>query len=560
MAGQVVGSRNSRRSSAARCPTSTAPSPPRPSPLTTAASASSSARTAASSTASPTSITRPTGRGSARDPHLIASISRALSTIHRALPSPAVSVEGRLSCTVSDSDGGGVDRLSALPDALLRGVVSRLPAKDAARTAALSRRWRPVWLSAPLVLSDAHLLPAATDAIPSHVSRADADAAAAAVSRVLAVHDGPFCCASLACGNMDEDRARARLARWLQHLAVKGVEELLLINQPPLQLHKHLPATLFSMTALTRLYLSFLRFPATAGLPRGAAFPRLRELGLCSVAMGGHEDMDFVLARSPALEALCFEGHMFPPLRLRLVSRSLRCVQIHYSKVKSVAVVDAPCLPRLIVMNTPLRGEGEVEGSCRIKIGNAPSLQLFGYFDPARHALQVGNNDIKAGTLVSAGAMVPSVKILALEFHFRVRSDAKMLPSFLRCFPSVERLYIQQAASGAAIECVELHVKLLVFHDFRGEKAELAFLQFFVESARALERLVVVCAGGCFASTDEASSKVRKALFAGKKETGSGRCALLVLENATGKDAPAWKYERGSDFSRADPFAFIVPT
>ncbi|PVH34929.1 hypothetical protein PAHAL_7G067300 [Panicum hallii] len=428
-------------------------------------------------------------------------------------------------------------------------------------------RWRPVWLSAPLVLYDAHLLPdpAAKDEIPSHVKHADLDAAAADVSRILAAHDGPFRCAYLTCSNMDGDRTR--VACWLQLLAIKGVEELFLINRPPLQIDRHVPATFFSMAALSRLYLCFLRFPITAGFPRGAAFPRLRELGLCSVAMEGHGDMEFILARSPTLETLCFEGHMFPPLRLRLISRSLWCVQIHHSKVKSITMVDAPRLVRLIIMNSPLK----CEGPCRIEISNAPSLRLFGYFNPVMHC-QVGNTDIKAWTLVNERAMVPAMKILALEFHFRLRNDAKMLPSFLRCFPNVERLYIHSEKvneptgklnfkfwqEAGAIECVESRVKLLVFHDFRGENSELAFLKFFVESARALERLTIVCASGCFSSVDEARSKVKKALFAGRK--GSERCALLVLECAPEGEGTPWTYERGFDFSRADPFAFVVPT
>ena len=40
-----------------------------------------------------------------------------------------------------------LDRLSLLPDVLLRDIVSRLPIKDAARTAVLSRRWRPLCAS-----------------------------------------------------------------------------------------------------------------------------------------------------------------------------------------------------------------------------------------------------------------------------------------------------------------------------------------------------------------------------------------------------------------------------
>lgn len=110
---------------------------------------------------------------------------------------------------------------------------------------------------------------------------------------------------------------------------------------------------------------------------------------------------------------------------------------------------------------------------------------------------------------------------------------------------------------AGAIECIESHVKLLVFHGFRGENSELAFLKFFIESARVLERLVIVCANGCFTSMDETNSKVKKTLFAGKK--GNEHCALQVLEAATKEEAVSWTYNRGFDFSTVDPFAYIVP-
>jgi len=38
--------------------------------------------------------------------------------------------------------------------------------------------------------------------------------------------------------------------------------------------------------------------------------------------------------------------------------------------------------------------------------------------------------------------MVPSVKVLALKVRFGVRKEAKMLPTFLRCFPNVETLHV----------------------------------------------------------------------------------------------------------------------
>ncbi|WVZ85758.1 hypothetical protein U9M48_032643 [Paspalum notatum var. saurae] len=51
--------------------------------------------------------------------------------------------------TAADGDGGGTDRLSALPDALLHSVMRFLPARQAVRTSALSRRWRDLWRRMP---------------------------------------------------------------------------------------------------------------------------------------------------------------------------------------------------------------------------------------------------------------------------------------------------------------------------------------------------------------------------------------------------------------------------
>ena len=107
---------------------------------------------------------------------------------------------------------------------------------------------------------------------------------------------------------------------------------------------------------------------------------------------------------------------------------------------------------------------------------------------------------------------------------------------------------------SGAIKCVMSSINMLQVHDFRGERSELAFLKFFIESAQMLNVLVVVYANGFFSSRGEANSKV-KALFAGRKATQS--CKVVVCESRFSEGGSRWDFVQGSDFSFDDPFGII---
>ncbi|EEE54921.1 hypothetical protein OsJ_02467 [Oryza sativa Japonica Group] len=475
------------------------------------------------------------------------------------LPDPPVYPDAVLSANDDDdlSGAGAEDRIGALPDDLLGGVVSRLPIKDAVRTAALSSRWRRIWLSAPLVLVDGHLLPPGEEA--GQLALDASGAVAAAVSRVLEAHPGPFRYVELTSTAMGARARRGDLARWLHLLAVKGVRELVFVNRRrPLD-----------------VALPGHGFPDTAALPRGAGFPHLRELGLYCVAMEDR-DLDFVLANSPVLECLGIYYSQRQIVLLRLASHSLRCVQICMCIAEDIAVVDAPRLERLLIWEM----FEDDNHATRLSIGHAPNLQLLGYLRPGIHVLENGNTIIKvhapalliqfrstiAGTKASPRTIIPSINVLALKVRFEVRNEAKLLPSFLRCFPNVEKLHVKSEKSdepvgrlnlkfwqeAGRIECLQSCIKYVVFHGYRGDRSELTFLKYILGSGQVLQEMVIVVANGMFSTQDEVGEKLVKPLSSVKM--ASGDCNITVVEGTVHDEEDSCCLRDAFDFSIDDPF------
>jgi hypothetical protein len=349
------------------------------------------------------------------------------------LPAPPVATSATVSnaapaASPTSSAPYAADRISGLPDDVLRDVISRLPTKDAARTTAFSRRWRGVWPSTPLVLADSHShsLPAAT------------------VSRALAAHPGPFRCVYLAGASVPAHPSE--VARLLQLLAVKDIQDLVLANRPTtdaadLETLVTLPGAIFACTSLTRLDICFWSFPDIFTLPPAAVFPSLRELNLVSIAVDERE-LTFLLERCPVLEKLVvFWSRRAVPICIR--SSSLRCVHVCSSAVPAIAVGHASVLERLLLWGVQGENNGPVPTSTTIRIGYAPRLRFLGFLVPGMHTLVIGNTVIKAGTKACASITVPSVQTLAIQVKLGTHIKAMMLPSLLRCFPNTETLYVQ---------------------------------------------------------------------------------------------------------------------
>ncbi|KAF2951004.1 hypothetical protein DAI22_01g229800 [Oryza sativa Japonica Group] len=495
-------------------------------------------------------------------------IMRAIFACIPSMWSPA-SPDGCLSAAFGGGDddgeeGEGEDRISRLPDAVLSSIVSRLPVKDGARTAVLSPRWRRVWASTPLVLDDADLL--SDGGGPQIFWRDVADA----VSRVLAAHPGPFRCVRLtnACSYAGSCGAAA-LSRWLGVLAAKGVQELVLVFLHAWPVRVEPPAGVLRVASLRRLYLGLWRsFPDTEHLRPGAdVFPNLVELGICRTDIKA-KDLDRLLQCSPALETLAFVVSYNTQPNVRVRSRSLRCVLFWMSIAEELAVVVAPRLERLILWNgCPYTRRVRRDFRTRVKIGYTPELKVLGYLEPRIHVLEIANTVIEAGTKPSPGTMVPTVKVLAVKVRFGVRQEAKMLLSFLRCFPNIETLHIMSAEADeptgklnfklkfwqdvAPVECLKAHIKKVVFKNFRGERSELAFLRFVLERAQILQTLVVVLTDGDgdHASQEELGNRLKPLIYSTHRASKCAEFFIFVRSGGT-----SWSFRTASDLSRSDPF------
>ncbi|TVU11299.1 hypothetical protein EJB05_44875, partial [Eragrostis curvula] len=381
--------------------------------------------------------------------------------------------------------------------------------------------------------------------------------AVASASSALAAHPGPFRCAHLTRGHMASHEAEAQ--RWLQLLAAKGVQELVFVNRP-WPLNFPLPAEIFSCVSVTKLHLGMWMLPSTAALPRSTRFPHLRELVLSLILMR-NQDLAFLIERSPVLESLTIiSGHTMSDEPLRLVSRSLRCVQLSMCGWEHITVVDAPHLERLfLLMSAP-------DEPLRIKIGHAPNLRMLGYWQPGDHELEISSTVIKEGTKVSPKTIVPSVHILALEVQFDVCNKVKMVPTFLKRFPNVETIHVYSQDTDeptgklnlkfwpevGPIKCVQSHVKKFVFQEFRGKISELMFLKFIVERAQFLKKMVVTVASGCFSSVHDVNAKLKPLTSA---KWASEGCKLIVFKGSVSDgEAPAWCFHIASDSSCMDPF------
>uniref|UniRef100_A0ACD6A323 Uncharacterized protein n=1 Tax=Avena sativa TaxID=4498 RepID=A0ACD6A323_AVESA len=377
--------------------------------------------------------------------------------------------------------GEDPDLISPLPDCLLTSILSLLPIDAAARTTALSSRWRRLWLSTPLHLIDSHLRPPSADAI----------------SHILASHR----CNAVRFHLLLTRPSPADLDSWLRTLALKRLQELVLA--PPSE-PMCLPPSFHACHSLTAADLTNCRLPEDAT----ASFPHLANLTL-RYAYVSSLTLHGLLAGCPALVSLSLD-RIFGCRSLRVCSQSLRSLTVSVSLVRrslevceleDLIIEDAPVLERLLAH--------DVNWGPSLHVIHAPRLTTLGYLGVGIPSLQLGSALFHAMRAVRLPASVEfrTVKTLALEM---VDPQVKPVVDFLQCFPCLEALHItchmviprsmerlDGDKTGHLTECLDHHLKKVVLAGYKGRKCELQLAVFLISSARVLEVIKFLCENDC---------------------------------------------------------------
>jgi hypothetical protein len=113
------------------------------------------------------------------------------------------------------------------------------------------------------------------------------------------------------------------------------------------------------------------------------------------------------------------------------------------------------------------------------------------------------------------------------------------------------KLNIKFWKEAGSIECVQRHIKKVVFREFRGTRSELDFLKFIAEHAQVLEKMVIVLAHG-YSPSDAVGTNLRTKMASSK--WANACCELMIFPSPYRQEGTAWCYLAAFDLSNPDPF------
>ncbi|CAM0880059.1 unnamed protein product [Alopecurus aequalis] len=267
---------------------------------------------------------------------------------------------------LSDADGGGEDRLSALPDdVLIRILVLVEDAAEAARTSILASRWRRLWAFLPEL---------SFNFIEHH-----------RIGAALAAHELPDLSLLFA---LTEDSSPESVSAWLPIAAARGISGSIYLEvvRPQAETDAEergaaivLPC--FEKATFIMLKLGFLGL----ALPPSGVFARLKDLRLVDIHLHGQSGLGDLLSsqRCPSLRYLRV-GNVRGLYSVNIQSNSLVHIELWDLHRLQQLTVMASALERLKVSScfTDLRNP-DLLSVAKISAPQLTLLEWMNVYDPS---------------------------------------------------------------------------------------------------------------------------------------------------------------------------------
>lgn len=438
---------------------------------------------------------------------------------------------------VDEDEGGGADRISDLSDAVLGEIISLLPTKDGARTRILASRWRHIWCSAPLNLDCRGLARCG-------------ELAACVISHILASHQGPgrrFCIRHGFRGY----RA-ATVDSWLRSPALDNLEEFNLHCPRQHQVMLPVLSEPFFRFSKTLIVATIERCHLSDNTVQGLQFLQLKQLSLEMVTIS-ECSLQRIIAGCPALECLLisycsgFRSITINSVSLRSIGVRAECRWACERKFEKLIIENAPSLEKLLHLDW--------SSGLDMSVVFAPKLETLRCSSETYNIILLGSTVIERLRINTLATVVSSIKILAIALDIL---SLDIVIGLMRCFPCLEKLYIQSFETGPnnlwrrkhqnLVRCHDIRLKKIVLEQYYGVMSQVSFVTFFVLHAKVLESMTLGIEA--MNSNEEFFAKHRKKLQLEKRASRGAR-----FKFTTGKCfRNVWDIKDFDDLDLADPF------
>ncbi|KAL9145912.1 hypothetical protein ABFS82_13G075800 [Erythranthe guttata] len=412
----------------------------------------------------------------------------------------------------------GIDRLSSLPDRVLRHILSFLPTKSSVRTSILGQRWRHLWAYVPNLDFD--------NENQETINRVMLLRKVQTLHTFLLYH-------KINCSPYQLDT-------WVTFAILRNVQKLHLY----FRYQTALPRCLFTCETLVNLTLDSCGVVPSSGAVR---LPRLKTLHLSFVQFEADESLPHLISGCPVLEELVME------FLLDMVHCCISSPTIKFLVFNLVA--DGR---KRVELNTPALGFLEMSDSFSDHIESGALNSLFGA-DIELHNFDKKRDDVlHSQTVLEFVGRLCNVKRLKLHLaydisivdsllsawtvSFRNLTELKLVADYrflLKMLENADNLQvltfseysneIERAAEPPqqVPTCLLSRLKMVEFGCIAGHAYELEVIRYILRYSKVLERVKIVY-GLCIGSEEKINMLQEISLF----RRGSTTCEVAFVRYA----------------------------